>query len=151
MLQTTYTQHEDKGGNTQLFIKKVVKFKMRSECKYNQNNSIGIKLLCGRIRGTCMGDITSRPETDTELNNACRAVTGCLKPTNVEDLYLLAGIAPLDIRRDVCARMGKKQETNEAHSLYGQHPAERRLKYRSYGVMNGLGDYKQHHTKLLST
>ena len=28
-----------------------------------------------------------------ELNSACRAVTGCLKPTNVEDLYLLAGIA----------------------------------------------------------
>ena len=24
-----------------------------------------------------------------ELNSACRAVTGCLKPTNVEDLYLL--------------------------------------------------------------
>ena len=45
--------------------------------------------------------------------------------TNVEDLYLLAGIAPPDIRGDVCARMEKtKQETNEAHSLYGQHPAE---------------------------
>ena len=29
-----------------------------------------------------------------ELNSACRAVTGCLKPTNVEDLYLLVGIAP---------------------------------------------------------
>ena len=67
-----------------------------------------------------------------ELNSACRAVTGCLKPTNVEDLYLLAGIAPPDIRRDVCARMEKtKQETNEAHSLYGQHHAERRLKSRN--------------------
>ena len=54
-----------------------------------------------------------------------------LKPTNVEDLYLLAGIAPPDIRIDVCARMEKtKQETNEAHSLYEQHPAERRLKSR---------------------
>ena len=63
-----------------------------------------------------------------ELNSAYRAVTGCLKPTNVEDLYLLAGIAPPDIRRDVCARVEKtKQETNEAHSLYGQNPAERRL------------------------
>ena len=69
---------------------------------------------------------------NTEPNSACRAVTGCLKPTNVEDLYLLAGIAPPDIRRDVCARMRKtKQETNEAHSLYGQHPAERRLKSRN--------------------
>ena len=56
-----------------------------------------------------------------ELNSACRAATGCLKPTNEEDLYLLAGIAPPDIRRDVCARVEKtQQETNEAHSLYGQ-------------------------------
>ena len=28
------------------------------------------------------------------LNQACRLITGCLKPTNVEDLYLIAGIAP---------------------------------------------------------
>ena len=69
---------------------------------------------------------------NTELNSACRAVTGCMKLTYVEDLYLLAGIAPPDIRRDVCTRMKKtKQETNEAHSLYGQHPAERMLKSRN--------------------
>ena len=42
---------------------------------------------------------------NTELNSAYRAVTGCMKPTNVEDMYLLAGIAPPDIRRDVCGRM----------------------------------------------
>ena len=67
-----------------------------------------------------------------ELNSACRAVTGCLMPTNVADLYLLSGIAPPDIRRDVCARVEKtKQETNADHSLYGQNPAERRLKSRN--------------------
>ena len=37
-----------------------------------------------------------------ELNSACRAVTGCLKPSNVEDLFLLAGIALSDIQRDTC-------------------------------------------------
>ena len=51
---------------------------------------------------------------------------------NVEDPYLLAGIAPPDIRRDVCARVEKtKQETNMAHSLYGQNPEGRRLKSRN--------------------
>ena len=60
------------------------------------------------------------------------AFTGCLKPTNVEELYLLSGIAAPNIRRDVCARVEKaKQETNEAHSLHGQIPAERRLKSRN--------------------
>ena len=39
------------------------------------------------------------------LNQACRSITGCLKPTNVEDLYLIAGIAPPDIRSKVCARV----------------------------------------------
>ena len=69
---------------------------------------------------------------DPELNTACRAITGCLKPTNVEDLYLLARIAPPNIKRDVCARVEKKkQESNVAHSLYGQTPTESRLKYRS--------------------
>ena len=36
---------------------------------------------------------------DLELNTACRAITGCLKPTNVEDLYLLARIAPEVLER----------------------------------------------------
>ena len=35
---------------------------------------------------------------NAELNHACRAITGCLKPTNVDNVYLLAGIAPPEIR-----------------------------------------------------
>ena len=66
---------------------------------------------------------------DSELNSA---ITGCLKPTNVEELYLLSGIKPPSIRRDVCARVEKdKQQTNEAPSLHGIIPAERRLKSRN--------------------
>ena len=68
---------------------------------------------------------------DSELNSACRAITGCLKPTNVEELYL-SGIAPPSIRRDVCTRVEKgKQETKEAHSLHEKIPAERCLKSRN--------------------
>ena len=43
---------------------------------------------------------------DTELNSACRAIMGCRKPTNVEQLYLLSGISPPSITRVVCARAG---------------------------------------------
>ena len=68
---------------------------------------------------------------DPELNKACRAITGCLKPTYVEDLYLLAGIAPPDIRRDVCTRMERtKQIEQVTNSLFGQIPARSRLKSR---------------------
>ena len=65
---------------------------------------------------------------DPGLNQACRSFTGCLNPTNVEDLYLLSGIAPPAIRRDVCARVERqKQSTRETHSLFGQIPATKRL------------------------
>ena len=69
---------------------------------------------------------------DSELNNEYREVTGCLIPTNVEELNLLSGIAPPSTKRDVWARVeNAKQETNEVHSVYRQIPAERRLTYRN--------------------
>ena len=158
MLHTAYTHHEDDSGYPQQSIKKVVKFKMGSKCKHNQNNSIDIKLLCGRIRGSCL---------NTELNSAWRAVTGRMKPTHVEDLYLLSGIAPPAIRRYICARMERPNKKPMRSNLYMNNNLQREgwnsgtascvvrnwlnSLQRSYGVMNGLGDYKQHRTKLLST
>ena len=47
------------------------------------------------------------------LNQACRSITGCLKPTNVEDLYLIAGIAPPCIRREACARVERTKQTRD--------------------------------------
>ena len=62
-----------------------------------------------------------------ELNQACRAITGCLMPTNVENLYLL----PPEIRRSVCARVERiKQIERETHSLFGHTPARRHLTSR---------------------
>ena len=64
-----------------------------------------------------------------ELYQAYRAITGCLKPTDVENLYLLAGIAPPEIRRSVCARVERsKQVERETHSLFGHTPVRSRLK-----------------------
>ena len=38
----------------------------------------------------------------------------------VEDVYLIAGIAPPDIRREVCAIVGRiKQTKDERHFLFG--------------------------------
>ncbi|KAI8511926.1 hypothetical protein Bbelb_110260 [Branchiostoma belcheri] len=68
---------------------------------------------------------------DTALNSACRAVSGCLRPTRVDDLYLLCGIAPPHIRRTVAAQREKlKQETDPHHVLYQHAPAPKRLKSR---------------------
>ena len=67
-----------------------------------------------------------------ELNQACRAITGCLKPTNIENLYLLAGISPPEIRRSVCARVERTKEPGrERDPLHvWTHTARSRLKSR---------------------
>ena len=53
------------------------------------------------------------------LNDACCAITGCLQPTNVENLYLLAGIAPPAVRKSVTAqRVREKQVNDNRHPLH---------------------------------
>ena len=68
---------------------------------------------------------------DPALNNSCRHVTGYLKPTNTNNVHVLAGIAPPDIRRKVASSEERlKQTSDEKHILHGQQPATRRLKSR---------------------
>lgn len=68
---------------------------------------------------------------DPVLNNTCRLVTGCLKPTPTGHLYLLSGIAPPSVRRAVASQVErKKQETDVRHPLYGHQPPPSRLKSR---------------------
>ena len=80
-----------------------------------------------------MGEISSRSRTGLRTQHRMQSNNRLPEPTNVDDLYLLAGIAPHDIRREVCARVEKKkQEPNVAHSLYGQTPTETPLKSISF-------------------
>ena len=74
-----------------------------------------------------MGEIISCPENEPRAKQCMQShhrmpeANQCRRP-------VLTGWN-CDTRRDVCARVEKtKQETNEAHSLYGQNPAEGRLK-----------------------
>ena len=68
---------------------------------------------------------------DTAVNQAVRTVTGCLKPTPVDKLYPLAGIAPPNVRRQVAAEVERiKQEKDNRHPLFGHIPQETRLKSR---------------------
>ena len=56
--------------------------------------------------------------------------------TNVEHMYLLSGIAPPAIRRDVCARV-ETDQINRRDSLSGQIPAARRIKPR-HGFLSSV-------------
>ena len=58
---------------------------------------------------------THAKKLDATLNETCRTITGCLKPTNTNSLPLLAGIAPPppDIRRVVASRTERTRQTTD--------------------------------------
>ena len=68
---------------------------------------------------------------DAELNRTCRTITGTLRPTPVEMVHRLAGIAPPAIRRDIAARKEKtKQLSDSRHPLYNHTAPTSRLPTR---------------------
>ena len=68
---------------------------------------------------------------DPALNNACRTITGYLKPIKTSNLHLFAGIAPPEIRRETASRAESLcQPTDPRHPLFGSVPAPTRLKSR---------------------
>ena len=71
----------------------------------------------------CRSSHTSK--IDEALNNFMRLVSGYLTSTPVEDLPVVSGIIPPDIRRDhlVLSLAGKANEKNHTlHSAIIQHP-----------------------------
>ena len=48
------------------------------------------------------------------LHVCCRIFSGCLKPTNLDSVHLLAGIAPPHIRRTVACRMERTRQTTDS-------------------------------------
>ena len=56
---------------------------------------------------------------DPALNDSCRIITGCLKFTNTNCLYLLAATAPPDIRQEMANRRERQKARNDpSHILY---------------------------------
>ncbi|KAJ4931783.1 hypothetical protein JOQ06_011077, partial [Pogonophryne albipinna] len=68
---------------------------------------------------------------DPALNASCRNITGCLKSTPTDRLYILAGIAPPEIRRNAASKKERQQQsTDQRHPLFGLVPAKSHLKSR---------------------
>ncbi|KAI4806837.1 hypothetical protein KUCAC02_017633 [Chaenocephalus aceratus] len=60
---------------------------------------------------------------DPALNASCRIITGCLKSTPTDRLYILAGIAPPEIRRNAASKKERQQQsTDQRHPLVGLVP-----------------------------
>ena len=58
------------------------------------------------------------------LHDCFRIISGCLKPTKLDSVHLLAGVAPPHIRRTVACRVERtRQTTNARHQLFHHQPA----------------------------
>ena len=63
--------------------------------------------------------------------SSCRCITGCLRPTNVDSLYVLAGIAPPGVCRSVASRTERRRQADDTrHPCHNHQPAPSRLKPR---------------------
>ena len=56
-------------------------------------------------------------KVDASLNDRCRCITGCLRPTNVDSLYVLAGIAPPGVRRSVASRTERRRQADDTRHV----------------------------------
>jgi len=78
---------------------------------------------------------THRPTM--RYNTACRCITGCLKPTKVDNLYLPTGKAPPGVRKSVASRAERSRQTTDLrYPLYGARPPRSRLKSRRGFLMS---------------
>ena len=90
MLQTAYTQQEDEGGYTQHLLGKLSNSKWGANVNTLRTTALTLSYSLAEYAAPIWARSPHAQKLNTELNSARRAVTGCLKPTNVEDLYLLA-------------------------------------------------------------
>ena len=56
---------------------------------------------------------THVPKLNPALHDCCRIISGCLKPTNLDSVHLLAGIAPPHIRTTIACRMERTRQTTD--------------------------------------
>ena len=69
---------------------------------------------------------------DPAMDEACRSITGCLRPTSVENVYLLASIAPPGVSRATTSRQERRKQTKDhGHSIYSHEPINKRLNSRN--------------------
>ena len=61
---------------------------------------------------------------DPVPNESCPLITGCLKLTNVNNLHLVAGVAPPEIQREAASKKERsRQAYYPSHTLFSHQPA----------------------------
>ena len=85
----------------------------------------------GEFCAPVLSNSSNASKIDPILNEACRVITGCLRPTPLEDIYVLSGIAPPNIRRtDAETKLHKL--TEERNPLLKYKPPKPRINRKTW-------------------
>jgi len=76
----------------------------------NAHNCFDPVLFGWRIRFPVSSRSSHSKQIDVALNDICRLVTGCMKATPMDKLYLLSGIAPPSARREVSVNSERSRQ-----------------------------------------
>lgn len=88
-------------------------------------------------------------KVDVSLNETCRLVTGCMKPTPIERLHKAAGFASPNSRRKGHEFTERCRQTiDERHPLFGAETQSKRLKSRRRFLDVKLDDPPANYTKV---
>ena len=68
---------------------------------------------------------THRKLVDTTLNETCRLITGCIRPTATPDIYVLSGIAPPEISSSLRPQPKRAHQTTDKPATQPRSPPAR--------------------------
>ena len=106
-----------------IIIRKLANSKWRSKAATLRPSSVALCYSAAEYACPVWARSTHAPKMNPVLPNCCRIISGCLKPTHLDSVHILAGITPPHIRRTVACRMERIRQTTDArHQLFHHQP-----------------------------
>lgn len=133
-------------------LRRLTSTKWGASPKVLRTTGIALSLSAGEYASPVWNRSVHARLVDTALNDTCRIITGCLKPTPVGMLYPLAGVAPPEVRREVASSIERaKSELDPRHPMFHHIPVPQRLKSRHSFIKEAVplnGDASQTRQRL---
>ena len=130
-LQDPHSKDKSQSECSQQYRQQAHKYKMGPSPQNMRSTDLALCYSTAEFASPVWERSTHAKKLDPAVNASCRLITGCLRPTNTDSLYILAGIAPPAIRRSAASmKQRKQQEIDERIPMFNQTPVQNRLKSR---------------------
>ena len=112
---------KQKAGTRNNIIRKLRNSKWRATPTTPRSSALALCYSAAEYACPVWERSTHAKKLDATLNETCRMITGCLKPTNTNRLPVLAGIATPDFRGAVSSRTERTRQTSEQRRPLNGH------------------------------